>query len=217
MNIKELYQSKQELKQQEKRAWLITFNDLLSLLVTFFVLLYSFSVINPDRWWEVGTSVSDRFENVKEFRIPYLKVVDNLYLQNLIIERLKKTKELSYIDVFMENEKLYIVVPLSKVFSKEAEMNPNGVALAYFLSNIFSPIENVIDFNFATDLSKVDTADILLIEKKLDKSLKFLDLLREITTNDNYQIFLSNKINKTIDKNKTRYSSTQRLEIIIHE
>lgn len=55
--------------EDEVKLWLITFTDVIALMLTFFVMLYAMSVPEEDKWEEVSTALSSQF--TKKFAEPY--------------------------------------------------------------------------------------------------------------------------------------------------
>lgn len=53
----------------EVKLWLITFSDVIALMLTFFVMLYAMSVPEEDKWEEVSASMSSRFN--QKYAEPY--------------------------------------------------------------------------------------------------------------------------------------------------
>ena len=54
---------KPKKKKEEGEAWLASFADLLSLLLGFFILLYSLSVMDERKFYEMGKSISSSFQS----------------------------------------------------------------------------------------------------------------------------------------------------------
>lgn len=54
---------------EEVKLWLITFTDVIALMLTFFVMLYAMSVPEEDKWEEVSASMSSRFN--QKYAQPY--------------------------------------------------------------------------------------------------------------------------------------------------
>ena len=54
---------KEKRKEQEDEAplWLITFTDIMALMLTFFVLLYSMSIPEVKKWEELTSSINKGF------------------------------------------------------------------------------------------------------------------------------------------------------------
>ena len=64
---------KQELEEEGAPAWVVTFGDLMSLLLCFFVLLLSFSEMDKAKYKEVMGSLAKAFgvqRKIKAFQTP---------------------------------------------------------------------------------------------------------------------------------------------------
>ena len=57
---------REECECEEGEAWLASFADLLSLLLGFFILLYSLSVMDERKFYEMGKSISSSFQSSDE-------------------------------------------------------------------------------------------------------------------------------------------------------
>jgi flagellar motor protein MotB len=95
-NIIDYYNSPED----EKRGrWLVSFSDLLSLILAFFVLLYSMSAVKKEEWEKISNSVSknlaynnrttqtsnevEKLEKKQIYNMPYLKkIIDNKIQQS---------------------------------------------------------------------------------------------------------------------------------------
>ena len=57
---------KEEEQAPGSPAWMATFSDLMNLLLCFFVLLFSMSEIDVDKWQQVAMSFSENFSIFRE-------------------------------------------------------------------------------------------------------------------------------------------------------
>ncbi|MCB1591084.1 MAG: hypothetical protein KDI90_01405 [Alphaproteobacteria bacterium] len=55
----------EDVVEEEVKLWLITFTDVIALMLTFFVLLYSMSVPEEDKWEEISTALSSQFSKTQ--------------------------------------------------------------------------------------------------------------------------------------------------------
>ncbi len=147
-------------------AWLLTFADLVSLLITFFVLLYSMKVVDTQKWEEIKGS----FAGVFSIREPVvtsppdqqtaIEKIDPLAADNLdYIEGILKqsfSQDMLLKDTTMtrdrEQDRLIINVPSSLIFnSNEDSLRPEGRRAVQNLGDALRHLDNRIAVAGHTD------------------------------------------------------------------
>lgn len=89
-----------EEPEQEVRLWLITFTDVIALMLTFFVMLYAMSAPEEDKWEEVSKSLSGRFG--KGYAKPYhAGPQDTISIDKISLDR---ALSLPYLKSLLERE-----------------------------------------------------------------------------------------------------------------
>lgn len=117
-------------KEEARGAWMVTFTDLVSLMLTFFVMLFSMATVQIDKWDEVTDSLSTTLNPKKtesvatataDFNIStvFRKRAINLeYLQAVLLEKVEKDKVLSRTMVQLLDDRLLISLPGDLLFDK---------------------------------------------------------------------------------------------------
>ena len=62
-----------EIRRNYSKGWMITFADLLSLMLAFFVLLFAMSKVEVDSWKALVDSLSNRLNPLSEWTRPLLE------------------------------------------------------------------------------------------------------------------------------------------------
>lgn len=153
--------------------WLITFTDVMALMLTFFVLLYAMSKPVEKEWEEVSASLGSHFS--KEFarpynkgsqdavsidKIPQSKALDLGYLEGLMI-RLLEQKEIQNVMIFKNSDRLIISLPSELLFeSGSADVKLEGKKALFAIAGVLFRIKNRLEIVGHTDPAPVtsDTA-----------------------------------------------------------
>lgn len=145
-------------------SWMITFADLLSLLLTFFVLLFSMSTVQFDSWKAVVNTMSDEFNpdrprvDVTPHEIPdHLKRKSaaglNLnYLQSLFTQAVESQAGLEGTVVTQNSTGVIISIPAHLLFEKkDAQLVTGAVRPLRRLAGTLVQIQNKVKVAGHTD------------------------------------------------------------------
>ncbi len=146
------------------RVWMLTFTDLVSLMLTFFVLLFSMSNVKLDEWEKVIDSLSRSLnptpENVikaptADYNIStiYRRRSINLdYLQSVLAKHLANDEILGTTRVERFDDRLVISLPGDRLFEPGRAALIDGARDAMFgIGGLFRNIGNQIGVNAHTD------------------------------------------------------------------
>lgn len=139
--------------------WLITFTDIMALMLTFFVLLYSMSVPQEEKWEELSESVNkglSKFKSPQSFSGPQdtisIEKLDNSqalnldYLDTLLSDKIRSNANLQNITLIRQSNRLIISLPQDLLFkSGEAEIGLSGKRALFTLGGILERIRNRIE------------------------------------------------------------------------
>ena len=113
-------------------GWMLTFADLLSLLLTFFVLVFSMSTLNVQSWMEVVDTMRDQFnpnysaitqqsfENTEAVARTAPRGLNLNYLRALIERDIAQYEGLNRAQVRQETDRIIISVPASSWFQNKS-------------------------------------------------------------------------------------------------
>lgn len=141
---------------EPRTSWMLTFADVVSLLLTFFVLLFALSGVQAERWSGVAASLSralnpplvaaDEGSALKNLaRAPSLPGTDVGYLASLLEGVLRDAPALKSAQVSLEGERLVVRLPAEAIFALDAPMiAPAARAAVVALAEALSGIDNRI-------------------------------------------------------------------------
>ncbi|WCL53028.1 OmpA/MotB family protein [Gimibacter soli] len=166
--LPEVGQQEQSVRRGGDASWLLTFADLLSLLLTFFVLIYSMNSVQYDSWRTVVTAFQREFNptramvETEEFDAPEsmrqsrARGVGPGYLLS-ILERATTTSEaLAGSKAYRIGDRVVLSVPADRLFDgKTADLLPDASTAAGDLVATFSQIANRIVIAAHTDQEPV--------------------------------------------------------------
>ncbi len=151
--------------EQANGAWLIIFTDLLSLLLTFFVLMFSMNAVQVADWQAVVDTLSDRLNtkhaliSAKEWdgyestkvEVPLAHKIE--YLHTVINEKLGNDPVLKNSHMQLLNDRLIISLPSDMLFGKGSSMFSNAGAQNTIeeLANILGTVTNQLAVSAHSD------------------------------------------------------------------
>lgn len=146
-------------------TWLVTFTDIMALMLTFFVLLYSMSNPEDNKWSKLTQTLQKELSkfygpkaqkgdkdvvNIK--RLEQDQALSLSYLEPLIRKQFKKEDRLADIVVFRNAGRLILALPQSLVFQSGGErLSEKGQKILFTLANVLSRIQNAIEIIGHTD------------------------------------------------------------------
>ena len=151
-----------------QQRWLITFTDLIALLLAFFVMLFSMSAVeqepweimtnsliaslNPDFAWDSLTALSD----LDADSIPAENAADLDYLQAVIANKIRNVPLLSQALLTRRADRLIISLQADSLFAVGgAGLSEDSRAALYAMGDTLRHISNRVDVNGHTDPTPV--------------------------------------------------------------
>ncbi len=150
---------------EQENAWMVTFTDLVSLMLTFFIMIFAMSSVKEDKWKEVTDSLSRSFNPValdtlgvfSRFNIGATfqkRAADLKYLTSILKEAAARDPQLRKARFILSNDKLVIVLPNSMLFqSGRAAITGKARQAVFDLGGMLRNIDNQISVNGHTDPS----------------------------------------------------------------
>ncbi len=150
--------------QHTDRRWLITFADLMSLLLTFFVMLFAMSTVNEETWVLLSDTLSQRLnpargydENIKltDRTVDTFASADGAdldYLYAVIAEKVRSDSLLRQATLQHLDDRIVITLPGDLLFTEDGT-DVTGMAryALGLLGDALRHVENRIDVNGYTD------------------------------------------------------------------
>ncbi len=121
--------------------WIITFSDLMSLMLAFFVMLFSMSQLQTQAWRSIVSGLSDELspgrersileveKDARPFRVLEPKGIDLGYLEAVIREKFRNHPVLENARILNRADRVVIALPVDLLFQPEAAQ-PTQVAPA---------------------------------------------------------------------------------------
>ncbi|MBV6632182.1 MAG: flagellar motor protein MotB [Alphaproteobacteria bacterium] len=140
-------------------AWMVTFTDLVCLMLTFFVMLFAMSVPDEDTWQEVVSALTqtdqpvveeeelsprpDAERNVTVLDIPQAANLD--YLVSLLRQKLDEAADAPDIILNRTEDQLVLSLPGDTLFeASSAELTQEGRSAVQPIAQMLSGIENQV-------------------------------------------------------------------------
>ncbi len=163
-----LHSSRMSSKPVPGNAWMLTFADLLSLLLTFFVLVFSMNTIQFESWKAVVRTMSDEFNpnrpaiSATEHKDPPSvlqakpKGLSLAYLEAVVSQRFSQIPLFENGQVWRTQGKVIVSIPASLLFErKDAIPNDAGFRALRDLAGVLIQLRNKIQVAGHTDQTPV--------------------------------------------------------------
>lgn len=152
--------------QASNAGWMLTFADLLSLILTFFVLVFSMSTIHQDSWGEVVETMRDQFDpsysSIRQRAYDNDQAVARIsarglnlnYLKALVERNINRTSPMGQAIVRREADRVIVSIPASSLFEYKSAQFLSGApaALAQFSGSLAQIKNKLIIASHANDL-----------------------------------------------------------------
>lgn len=173
------------------RAWLLTFCDLICLLLTFFVMLYAMRDPDPHRFRSLGPVVPAAVQPSgvgaeppdAAFAIERLergRVVDLDYLGRVVEAQIRRTPDLAAVRVQRRPEGLVLSLPADLLFDPgAAELSGEGAAVLGLLGRVAGTVGNALDVVGHADPTPAGSRWISNWELSLARAASVAALLRQ--------------------------------------
>lgn len=143
------------------RVWLITFTDLLCIVLSFFVLIYSMSTPSVQRMRELANSMGAAMGPVSNkggvpaadpgavhnaARLTLPQGLDLDYLERILSQTLARDPTLAPLQMRHEADRLVLTIPSELLFADdELTLTPEGVAAAFRLGGAVANLKNAVE------------------------------------------------------------------------
>lgn len=159
-------------EEESSALWLITFTDVMALMLTFFVLLYSMSVPEEEDWKQVTQGMNNQFTQtfadqwskgkqdvVNIEKIDFTEALDLGYLDSVLTNVIERDSRLQNINIIPQTDHLVVSVPQELLFnSGQAEVSGKGKQVLFALGNALTRIKNRIEIIGHSDPAPIERA-----------------------------------------------------------
>lgn len=217
-------------------AWMLTFADLVSLLICFFVLLFSMKDSNKEKWDEIKGSLAGAFDMTLQVYTPRPDLLDTIprieikqaddlgYLQQLLNKRFSDDPLLRQMETSRVNEKhLLVSMPSRLLFeSSTADLVESGKEAINKVGDVLRHIDNHVIVAGHTDPVPIFTSTYptnwelsILRAASVADQLKASGVAQHIGVRG-YASSRYHKIDATLSQQE-RYRQARRVELIIEK
>lgn len=222
-------------KAPQSNLWLITFVDMISLLLAFFIMLLSMSGLEQKDWnrfvhglntfHNSGTASDGAGKGLKDILPSHIapEPGDLDYLEPLFKQLFQKTPGLKDLKLQRSPGQLRIECPSHLLFATgQSTLNPMAESILYELSHILKTIKNPLAIAGHTDPESIATTDFQSNEElSIARALNVAALLKKMGVSQSFTIYgYGDRLFSELDPSLNlmqRYQQARRVDIIILE
>ena len=154
----------------DPEAWMLSFGDLVSLMLVFFVMLFSMSTLEKEEFEAVVSALAQQFNPADEAERPKPSVDKDVpkldrkrafnldYLRALFAEKTADDPILRKVTIHQLQDRLILSLPSDRLFgSGNAELHDDAKNALFLLGDVLRYISNRVDVNGHTDPDPVST------------------------------------------------------------
>ena len=209
--------------QARQNAWMMTFTDLLSVLLSSFILIYAASSdsANVSKWHNIASELGATFNPGQTHKHAQL-LLDLDYIQKLLLERIRLHKPLKMINVQNTGDKLILSLPINDLFDATGmHLRLQALPIITFLADILFDIENRITIqgnwgikhdrfaqNVGSDIALIYN-QVVLMAHELKKSGYLYDIKSYVVMDHDHEL--------NLEARQDQQNYQRRIEIIIHD
>ncbi len=163
--LKVPYERRAEEEEPAPVLWLITFTDIMALMLTFFVLLYSMSQPKVEEWSNLTTGLNKSFskfysqkfeagaqDTINIERTDFSQALSLSYLESLLEKTIAEDDRLKGTVLIPQKNRLIVSLPQNLLFEAgQAEVNVAGKKAIFSIGDILIRIRNRIQVIGHTD------------------------------------------------------------------
>jgi chemotaxis protein MotB len=145
--------------------WLITFADIMALMLTFFVMMYTMSTPETEKWEEFSSSLNQGFskfygkpmsagpqDTINIDKMDVSRALDLKYLRTLLAEIIAKDERLKGAVLILQKDRLILSLPQEILFeSGKSEVQPRGQQALYEVADLLNRLRNRVEVIGHTD------------------------------------------------------------------
>ena len=143
----------------QSQAWLVSFTDVMALMLTFFVLLFSMSDPDKDAWDGMTTALKTEFYteygarfragSEKSFSLKHIgsnEALDLGYVEKIILSDIDENEALRKVWFTLQKDRLILSVPVDFLFAGDDDtLSDEGRETLYAVAGILRRIRNRIE------------------------------------------------------------------------
>ena len=187
---------------QSGQAWMVTFTDLIALMLTFFVLVFSMSSLDEVRWQNLADSLAEGLDAVRDQKVPVPRETLNIervthlpgnnleYLYSLLRDHMDSSPTLAGSTIVKEPSRLVLRFTAAEFFAQAAPetdesalpgpiMSADGKRLLFALSGLLQTVDHRVEVIGFTRPDGADS-DGASWARATDLALRVAETLRDV-------------------------------------
>ena len=155
----------------DPEAWMLSFGDLVSLMLVFFVMLFAMSTLEQEEFDAIVSALAQQFNpaaevsrakpaidhDIPKISVPKGKNLD--YVRALVAEKMEENAILSKITIHQLHDRLVISLPTDTLFvAGTSEIYDDAKEAVFLLGDLLRYLGNRLDVNGHTDPDPISTA-----------------------------------------------------------
>lgn len=155
----------------DPEAWMLSFGDLVSLMLVFFVMLFSMSTLEQEEFQAIVSALSQQFNPSAELtrpkpavdmdspKIDVAKAYSLDYLRALVADKMRIDPVLKDVALHKLHDRLVISMPSDALFETgSAKLNDGARDAIFLLGDLLRYMSNRVDVNGHTDPDPINSA-----------------------------------------------------------
>ena len=217
-------------------TWLISFTDVMALMLTFFVLMFSMSTPDQEKWEKLRSDVKDKFslskgqplnrgsqDTVNIEKVNFSKALNLTYLKRLFEKQIEDNPVLASIQMMEIDGGLILSLPQKLLFdASNAQVKETGGEALYALAAGLNRIKNRIEIVGHTDPRAINNEIYPSNwELSLARAANVAGVLEDVGYSNaiiirGHAAARYNDMDKTIPE-KTRLDVSRRVDVVVME
>jgi len=179
--------------------WLITFADIMALMLTFFVLLYSMSTPEVEKWESLTSAINQGFskfysqprhagaqDTINIEKLDFSRALNLNYLKTLLEEVVSQDDRLDQTKLILQHDRLIVSLPEDLLFeSGQDDVQPRAQQAIFAIADVLSRIRNRVEIIGHTDPRPITNPE-LGISSNWELSLARAASVAEVLKNAGY-------------------------------
>ncbi len=210
--------------------WIISLGDIVALMLAFFVMIFSMSTIQTEKYEKIVSLISTNIKSnnsvipISQFNIPTVDLIGGLppeYLNKILTDKLSRDKVLSKAYIAEISNHVIISLPTDIIFKPgSAEVEKKAMESISRLAGVMSQFGNKVNIAGHTDPEPiVNNKDTTNWDLSLSRSLKIAILLKKYGYVGDFTVLgHADSRYRFLDKRfseEERYELSRRVDLII--
>ncbi len=159
--------------QGETKIWMVTFTDIMGLMLTFFVMLYAMASPKQEQWESLTDTIQSNFnkyygmaenrgfqESISIEKVDFSRALDLTYLRALMTALIQNEGTLGAVALINQDNSLILSLPQDLLFKpSDATIKEEGARALYAVADMLSRIKNRVEIVGHADPRPISTKE----------------------------------------------------------